>query len=96
MSKESLTDDLNKILGLMISLRTVETSALDTRHWVNDFIDKISNLRNSLVDGQFNNNSALGFDTKEIKEQMQRLLAQVENNKNKSLIEVVSSVISKY
>lgn len=49
--KEELIDNLNSLIGLLITLRTVETSPLSTNHWVNSYIDSMSNFRNFIEDG---------------------------------------------
>lgn len=49
--KEIFIDELNHLMGLMIAKRTVETSALEAHsHWVNDYIEKISTIRNNIED----------------------------------------------
>lgn len=47
--KETLQNDINHLIGLMITLRTVETSPQHTAHWTNYFIDELSNIRNQMI-----------------------------------------------
>lgn len=46
--KNELHDDLNHLLGLLITLRQVESTNNLGRHWVNHYIDTFSVIRNKM------------------------------------------------
>lgn len=45
-NKDELLNEINQLIGTMISLRAVEDNTRS--HWVNSHIEQISNLRNQL------------------------------------------------
>lgn len=51
-AKNEMMEDLDHVMGLLISLRTVETSPLSSNHWVNPYIDHLSNIKYQAMDNQ--------------------------------------------
>jgi hypothetical protein len=49
-SKNEMIEDLDRLMGLLISVRTVETSPLNTNHWVNSYIDRLSIIKFKAID----------------------------------------------